>query len=52
MHSASISKDPEDREVTNQDEGMATGCTRRYNEACEPCSASCVESPGSTSVAD
>jgi len=31
---------------------MATGCTRRRNEACGPCSAGCVESPGSASVAD
>jgi len=52
MHSAAISKDRGDREVANQEEGRATGCTRTRNEACGPCYASCVESPGSASVAD
>ena len=52
MHSAAISKDRGEREVANQEEGMSTGCTYRRNEACGPCPAGCVESPGSASVAD
>ena len=52
MHSASISKELGDRKVANQEVGMATGCSRRHNEACGACSAGCVEARGSTSVAD
>ena len=52
MHSASISKDPGDREVANQEADMATGCIHRRKEACGPCFAGCVEAPGSASIAD
>jgi len=52
MHNALISKDLGDREVANQEEGMATSCTRRRNEACVPCSTGCVEAPGSASIAN